>query len=344
MLLVPVGTPSNTDEWLTQDIEVKGNRITVAVNGKRVVNYVDKSELFKSGHIALQTMHGPIQYRKVQIIELPDDGSTAIPTTPTKTTLVLEIEPAQAEVYLDGKLVSASSTKELNIEVAPGKHELKVEKRGFKPHTETVDMTGVEQKRVKVKLEKASPPPSDKEWIDLFNGRNLDGWNAPNAARSWSVKNNALVNHAHGPNLVTNGEFQDFELEMEFLLPRRCNSGVYLRGRYEVQLLDTDAEKELRKKLGAKFSQTQVCGAIYGRLAPSRNTYLGANKWNALKVRLEGYAVTVHLNGTQVVVGNLDAPTSGAMFSEKGNSGPMVLQSHSVPGAQFRNIRLKNLP
>ena len=142
MLLVPVGTPSNTDEWLTQDIEVKGNRITVAVNGKRVVNYVDKSELFKSGHIALQTMHGPIQYRKVQIIELPDDGSTAIPTTPTKTTLVLEIEPAQAEVYLDGKLVSASSTKELNIEVAPGKHELKVEKRGFKPHTETVDMTG----------------------------------------------------------------------------------------------------------------------------------------------------------------------------------------------------------
>ena len=205
---------------------------------------------------------------------------------------------------------------------------------------------GIKLRRVqapKTPEPKTSPPPPNKERIDLFNGRNLDGWNAPTASRFWSVRNDTLLNHAIGQNLVTNGEYQDFELEMEFLLPRRGNSGVFLRGRYEVQLLDTDAEKELRKKLGAKFSQKTVCGAIYGHLAPSRNTYLGANRWNVLRVRLVAYAVTVHLNGTQVVVGNLNAPTSGAMFSEKGISGPIVLQSHSVPGAQFRKIRVRNL-
>ena len=168
-----------------------------------------------------------------------------------------------------------------------------------------------------MKLEKASPPPSDKEWIDLFNGRNLDGWNAPNAARSWSVKNNALVNHAHGPNLVTNGEFQDFELEMEFPCRAAAIREYTCEAAMRFSFLIRTPRKSFAEKLGAKFSQTQVCGAIYGRLAPSRNTYLGANKWNALKVRLEGYAVTVHLNGTQVVVGNFDAPTSGAMFSER---------------------------
>ena len=94
-------------------------------------------------------------------------SSGAAPLGKEKATLVAEIDPEQAEVYLDGKLVSASSPKELNLEVSPGKHELKVEKRGFKPHTQTLDLTGISVKYVTVKLEPISSPPSGKATLVL---------------------------------------------------------------------------------------------------------------------------------------------------------------------------------
>jgi len=281
-------------------------------------------------------------------ISIPSVKATAPNATlpaSTKCALTLEIEPGQTDVFLDGKLVSSASPKEVTLDVLCDKHDLKVAKTGFKEHKEALDLTESVVKRIRIKLE----PAPQAEWTELFNGKNLTGWTTVNkdAANYWAVRDGLLVNHASGPTplktagLYTVAEFDDFELELEFRLPARCNSGVYLRGRYEVQLLDSEAEKEARKKQGAKFDDKQICGAIYGHLAPTRNAYLGTNQWNTLKVRLKDYQVTVSMNGHEVTSGVLDAPTGAAMFPEKGSKGPIMLQSHLVSGGQFRNIRLR---
>lgn len=79
---------------------------------------------------------------------------------------------------------------------------------------------------------------------------------------------------------MTVDRFDDFQLECEFRLGPKANTGIFLRGRYELQLLDDNAYP--------KFRPNQLCGAIYGQLAPSKSVYLGANEWNTLMVTLKG--------------------------------------------------------
>lgn len=190
-----------------------------------------------------------------------------------------------------------------------------------------------------------SPPPGKLvELQSLFNGSDLKGWSAveKEAKEYWSVRGGVLVNHASGPSLRTDRDFRDFELQLEFRLPERCNSGVFLRGRYEVQLTDT-AEAELRKNLGARFNPSFVCGSIYGQIAAETRTYRGPNEWNTLKVLMTGNRVTVHMNGTKLLTGEVEKPTPGALYTTYGASGPLVLQSHAVPGAEFRKIMIKDV-
>ena len=120
----------------------------------------------------------------------------------------------------------------------------------------------------------------------------------------------------------------DFRLHAEFKYPKGGNSGIYLRGRYEVQLEDT---------LGSEPGILGI-GAIYGHLVPNELTALGPDRWQSLDITLIGRRVTVVLSGRTVIADQLiPGPTGGAMDSHEGLSGPIYLQGDHGP-VEFREI------
>jgi hypothetical protein len=175
--------------------------------------------------------------------------------------------------------------------------------------------------------------------ILLLKDDSLSQWEpSPAGDKSkWSLKQGILRLTAEGPSLVTKQNFQDFDLYLEFKLPPKCNSGVYLRGRYEVQLLDS----QFRNKAGQPAPPNGSCGAIWGKIAPTIDAYQGPGKWNTLDVRLVDREVTVKLNGSLVInAQTIDGPTGGGLDANEGEPGPILLQKSGV-GAEFRNIRIK---
>jgi WD40 repeat protein len=149
-----------------------------------------------------------------------------------------------------------------------------------------------------------------------------------------------LTYAALGPSLMTTERYGDFELRLEFLLPPSCNSGVYLRGRYEVQLTDP----ALILPSGRRLAPVENNGAIYGLIPPSQVVFSGPNKWNRLTIRMVGRNVSVRMNDVLVVENRrIDRPTVGALDSNEGEPGPIMLQGHSVTGSKFRNISITPL-
>lgn len=178
---------------------------------------------------------------------------------------------------------------------------------------------------------------------NLLQGNVFDIWEpiAPVTPLNWQFKNGVLVNTGQGPNLKTKETYRDFELHLEFSLPPACNTGVYLRGRYEVQLIDSLG----RTYNGGMLEPNQKCGAIYKLIPPSKLAYVGPQQWNSLDVRLVDRTVTVVLN-KQVIINSMviGRPTGAALDELESEPGPIMLQSHSVTGAMFRNITIKALP
>jgi hypothetical protein len=174
-------------------------------------------------------------------------------------------------------------------------------------------------------------PPKTPKWGDpirLFNGTDLTGWRALGESR-WKVADGVLRNTAGGANLVTERKFTDFKLHVELRFPEGSNSGVYLRGRYEVQIAD---------HLGEPASDG--LGAVYGFIAPSEDASKGPNEWQSLDITLVGRRITVVLNDKTVIC-DQDIPgiTGGALDSDEGAPGPLLLQGdHGA--VEFRNILL----
>ena len=148
--------------------------------------------------------------------------------------------------------------------------------------------------------------------------------------KNWSLDAGTLTNLRPGPDLISRESYRDFDLSLEFLLPKGGNSGVYLRGRYEVQLIDDTSGVDLKN----------ACGSIWGQLPISKRAYSGPLQWNRLQTRLMGNKVTVVLNG-QVVIHSqeLHGITAGALDNKEGDPGPLVLQCRS--GVKFRKIFVK---
>jgi hypothetical protein len=169
--------------------------------------------------------------------------------------------------------------------------------------------------------------------IDLLNGRDLAGWHLsdPKAAQTWRVENGALVSLGRGAELVTDRKFEDFELHLEFKVTPGANSGVYLRGRYEVQV-EHDAHPE-----GAD----RGLGGVYGFLAPSPMPARTADTWRTYDITLVGRHVTVVLDGVTVIE-NQEIPgiTGGALDSREGEPGPIYLQGSENGRVEFRDIRI----
>lgn len=182
------------------------------------------------------------------------------------------------------------------------------------------------------------PPPALIEWGEpktLFNGTNLDGWKFDNDkhSNSWSVVKGCLLNHAAGANLVTTGTFQDFKLHVEVNCPTNANSGIYLRGRYEVQVEDDSMAEP----------PSHHMGAVYGFLAPKPELPRRPGEWQTFDITLLGRFVTVMQNG-QVIIDHQEIPgiTGGALESHEELPGPIYLQGDHG-GISYRNLILTPL-
>jgi hypothetical protein len=167
----------------------------------------------------------------------------------------------------------------------------------------------------------------------LFDGKTLDGWHLrdPKAKNGWAVENGDLVvvEPKGNSDLVSDATFMDMKLHLEFNVEPKSNSGVYLRGRYEVQILDNpDAKMAL---------DTHGCGAIYSRLAPKLDATKPAGEWQTLDVEFVGREVEVKLNGKTVVKDVVDGITGGALSPWEGEPGPLMLQGDHGK-VRFRNI------
>jgi hypothetical protein len=182
------------------------------------------------------------------------------------------------------------------------------------------------------------------EPIRLFNGKNLDGWELtdPHAASGWSVNDGILNNnpvqtpgkpHKNYGNLRTNKEFEDFRLTLETNLPKGSNSGIYLRGIYEIQVVDS---------YGRPLDPHNM-GAVYSRITPSKAAEKPAGQWQTFDITLIDRHVTVILNGTKIIDNQpVLGCTGGALWSDPLRPGPIYLQGdHS--GANYRNIVLRPL-
>ncbi len=164
--------------------------------------------------------------------------------------------------------------------------------------------------------------------VRLIRGNTLQGWKALGAKNEWTVKNGVLTNPKSGANLVTEATFDDFKLQLEFRVPKGSNSGVYLRGRYEVQITDS-------KGKAPAFDQL---GAIYGFITPVDMPAKDAGEWQSLEVTLTGRLVTVSLNG-KIIIHPQEIPgiTGGALDSREGAPGPLMIQGDHGP-IEYRNI------
>ena len=181
--------------------------------------------------------------------------------------------------------------------------------------------------------------------VKLFNGKNLDGWRltdrSKNSKNGWSVKNGTLINNPAQPegrhisygNLRTIAEFEDFNLKLETKLGKGSNSGIYLRGIYEIQVTDS---------FGRGLDSHNMA-AVYSRITPTVNAEKPAGKWQTLDITLLDRHVTVILNGKTIINNEpLLGCTGGAIWADQSRPGPIYLQGdHS--GINYRNIVLTPL-
>ncbi len=177
--------------------------------------------------------------------------------------------------------------------------------------------------------------------ITLFNGKDLTGWKLTNAqqANGWSVKDGLLVNNPvneegkpHKPygNLRTEQEFEDFNFKCDVQVGKDQNSGIYLRGVYEVQVEDSYG----------KPTETHTMGAIYSRIAPSMAAEKPAGEWQSYDITLCDRHVTVVLNGKKIIDNQpLLGCTGGALTSDEFKPGPIYLQGDHT-GITYKNMVL----
>lgn len=173
------------------------------------------------------------------------------------------------------------------------------------------------------------------EWgkpVRLFNGRNLDNWKLrnPGPDAGWSVKNGAMVKNAKSSDIISKSKFQDFKLRIEFKCEGSCNSGVYLRGRYEVQIAEP---------AGEGLPPNRSLGAVYGFIAPNPAATVKLGKWQRYEITLVGRTLTVVLDGQTIIDrGEIPGITGGALDSNEGEPGPIYLQGGEHGQVSFRDI------
>ena len=183
-----------------------------------------------------------------------------------------------------------------------------------------------------------------KSWtkpVAIFNGKDLSGWepigNAQNS--KWVARDGELVNDnpevpgQTGPaaaNIKTTQKWNDFKLHIEVNCPEHGNSGIYLRGRYEVQV-GTEGGTEPSHEMGAIYSHFPAAG----------NMPLGLGKWSTFDITFVGRNVTVVRDGVKIHDNvEIPGPTGGALDSNESEPGPFYLQGDHHGVIRYRNITI----
>jgi hypothetical protein len=164
----------------------------------------------------------------------------------------------------------------------------------------------------------------------LFDGKDLNGWHPSQASpREWTVQNGDLVSPGNGPEIISDRKFGDFKLHIEFNCGKDANSGVYLRGRYEVQI-ETESQAE---------PPSHHTGGVYGFLAPQPELPRSPDVWQSFDITFVGRHVTIVQNGRTIIDGKeVPGITGGALDSHEGEPGPIYLQGSEKGHVRFRNI------
>jgi hypothetical protein len=178
-------------------------------------------------------------------------------------------------------------------------------------------------------------------FVALFNDKDTTGWHLRRAdgPNSWSVEDSVLKNTViageHGTDLVTDKKYWNFTVRYDFQVPDNSNSGFYLRGRHEVQILG-DYKTGKPSKGGN--------GAIYNHTAPSEFASKPAGEWQTVEATIIGNKITVVLNGKKIHDNVECNKATGSEIDSKVNEpGPLFLQGdHGT--VWFRNLRIRSLP
>ena len=163
--------------------------------------------------------------------------------------------------------------------------------------------------------------------IEVFNGTNLSGWHTDGVSQ-WLVKDGILTSEKSGVNLITDQQFSDFKLHAEFRYPKGGNSGIYLRGRYEVQIEDGHGHEP----------SDILFGGVYGFLTPNQMAAHPAGEWQTYDITLIGNRVSIIANGVAIITDQIiPGITGGAIDSHEGEPGSFFLQGDHGP-VEFRKF------
>ncbi len=181
--------------------------------------------------------------------------------------------------------------------------------------------------------QKAKPKKDD--WVTVFNGKDLSGWQAAHEPRVdplWTVEEGTMTNKEGAQDIATIADYRDFDLKLEYKTVKGGNSGVFLRGRIEVQVYDS---------YGKEKPSDADAGAIYGQFPPATNASKPAGEWNTLKVHLVGDTITVKLNG-QLIHDKvkLTKVCGGALPGGLLDPGPLRLQGDHGK-VWYRNLKIR---
>lgn len=177
---------------------------------------------------------------------------------------------------------------------------------------------------------KRNSSPKWGEPVKLFDGKDLTGWHMSDPKlKPWTVENGTLVSPGRGAELISDRKFHDFKLHVEFNCEKAANSGVYLRGRYELQI-ENDPVPE---------GPSMRTGGVYGFVAPSPEQPRQPGVWQTYDITLVGRTVTVAQNG-HTIIDHQEIPgiTGGALDSHEALPGPIYLQGSEAGHVSFRNI------
>jgi len=264
-----------------------------------------------------------------------------------------------ASVYLDGDTLVATRVNDVERKDATGKVmrrqvftdtlRIKVSGDALAASIERPSRNGLRVERSELVGKRIPPIPPTPDLskvtysdpIRLFNGQDLKGWTltSPGATSGWKAEGGLLVNaavqeegkpHISYGNLRTEREFEDFNLKLQVQVPPKGNSGIYLRGIYEVQVSDTYGEP----------LDPHNMGAIYSRITPMMSAEKPANEWQDFDITLCDRHVTVKLNGETIIDNQpLLGCTGGALWSDEFRPGPIYLQGDHT-SVTYRDIVL----
>ncbi len=188
-----------------------------------------------------------------------------------------------------------------------------------------------------VKPQPVSAAEKKQGFRALFDGVGIKGWHPRQEGRTpWAAQNGMLVMPGGGgADLITDKQFRNFTIRYEYQVPKGGNSGLYLRGRYEIQVLDDFDGKKV---------DVHGNGSVYGLITPSAFASLAAGEWQTVEATLIGKNVTVILNGVKIVDNQPIPGVTGAALDDRVDApGPIMVQGDHGPIA-YRNIRIKPLP